>query len=209
MLALLVEQVEARLNELSGAGEHPNAVLSGTKLVTYWHHLIQSGTTSQQGRDGRELFLLANALDLLRIGRLGKVGDALAARFLAIEQACLDQQWSAARHLELFSPDHTSAAGPAITLAARKFNKMMEKVSKPEEGRGKSRKEKGGKGDSGWQNSEPWWNRRKGGGKGKSKEKEKDEHWSGRGGWKKNPWQKDWNKDKNKGKVEKEAEAEK
>lgn len=31
-----------------------------------------------------------------------------------------------------------------------------------------------------------------------SKEKEKEDHWSGRQGWKGNPWQKDRTKDKNK-----------
>ncbi|CAK9104456.1 unnamed protein product [Durusdinium trenchii] len=158
-LSLLIERIEARLNELSGAGER---------------------AFSQQSRDGRETYLLANVIDLLRVGRLAKLGDALAARWLAIEQASLDQQWSAARHLELYSPDQTSAAGPAITLAARKFSKTMERVTQPDEARGRVRKDKGGKGDGGWQDTEPWWKKRKGGKDGKKgKEKEKADPWSG------------------------------
>ena len=209
VLSLLIERIEARLNELSGAGESSDPVLTGTKVVTYWHTLIQSGAFSQQSRDGRETYLLANVIDLLRVGRLAKLGDALAARWLAIEQASLDQQWSAARHLELYSPDQTSAAGPAITLAARKFSKMMERVTQPDEARGRVRKDKGGKGDGGWQDAEPWWKKRKGGKDGKKgKEKEKADPWSGRGGWRKNQDQGWWKKDKNKGKGEKEKEGE-
>ncbi|CAK9061007.1 unnamed protein product [Durusdinium trenchii] len=102
VLELLITQIEQRLNELG---------------------------VSSQTRDGRELFLIANCIDLLRVGRLGRLGDALAARWLALEQAGLDQNWSAARHLEIFSPDHATAAGPAVTLAARKFSKLMEKVT--------------------------------------------------------------------------------
>ena len=172
VLSLLIERIEARLKELSGAGES-----SDRKVVTYWHTLIQSGAFSQQSRDGRETYLLANVIDLLRVGRLAKLGDALAARWLAIEQASLDQQWSAARHLELYSPDQTSAAGQAITLAARKFSKMMERVTQPDDdGKGRVRKGKGGKGDGGWHDAEPWWKKRKGGKDGKrGKEKEKAE----------------------------------
>ena len=68
-----------------------------TRCRTGWHSLTHSGGVSSQTRDGRELFLIANCIDLLRVGRLGRLGDALAARWLALEQAGLDQNWSAAR----------------------------------------------------------------------------------------------------------------
>ena len=84
---------------------------------------------NQQTRDGREMFLIANCVNLLRVGRLGRLGDALAARWFALEQAQLDQNWSAAKRLELYSPEHLTAAGPAITLAARKYSNLMDKVA--------------------------------------------------------------------------------
>ena len=98
VLELLISQIELRLNELGGAAEHENPVSQGTKVLTYWHTLTHSGGVNAQNRDGREMFLLANCMDLLRIGRLGRLGDALAARWLALEQAGLDQNWTAARH---------------------------------------------------------------------------------------------------------------
>ena len=53
-------------------------------------------------RDGRELYLLAVTLDMLRMGQLDRVADALASRFLAIQQAVLDGHWGAARYLEIY-----------------------------------------------------------------------------------------------------------
>ena len=193
VLALLVEQVEERLNELGTGGESSVPLLHGTKLVTYWHNLIQSNTVNQQSRDGRELYLLANCIDLLRVGRLARLGDALAARWLALEQASLDQGWSAARHLELYSPEHQTAAGSAVTLAARKFGRLMEKVTAADDKKGKGSNRPRGKGDQGWQRAEPWQEKNKGKGK---KGKPKENAWSGRGAWKNQQW--GWQKQGNK-----------
>ena len=193
VLALLVEQVEERLNELGTGGESSVPLLHGTKLVTYWHNLIQSNTVNQQSRDGRELYLLANCIDLLRVGRLARLGDALAARWLALEQASLDQGWSAARHLELYSPEHQTAAGSAVTLAARKFGRLMEKVTAVDDKKGKGSNRPRGKGDQGWQRAEPWQEKNKGKGK---KGKPKENAWSGRGAWKNQQW--GWQKQGNK-----------
>ena len=194
VLELLIAQIKLRLNELGGAAEHENPVLQGTRVLTYWHTLTHSGGVNAQNRDGREMFLLANCMDLLRIGRLGRLGDALAARWLALEQAGLDQNWTAARHLEIFSPDHTTAAGPAVTLAARKLSRLMDKVT-AKEGR-PPRGQKGGQGHIGRTRSEPWQDK---GGKGKGGKDAKDEKWSnwgGRGSWGKKQWKNPWQKPK-------------
>ena len=197
VLELLVEQVEMRLNELSGSGEHSNALMQGTKIVTYWHSLTQGGGVSQQTRDGRELFLIANCIDLLRVGRLGRLGDALAARWFALEQAQLDQGWSAAKHLELYSPEHLTAAGPAITLAARKYSKLMDKVAATDEKKTKSwGKGRKGQNAGGWQPADAWQAK---GGKGKGGKHQKDDQWGkwqqdGRGSWKKQNWPGNWKK---------------
>ena len=152
---------------------------------------------NQQTRDGREMFLIANCVDLLRVGRLGRLGDALAARWFALEQAQLDQNWSAAKHLELYSPEHLTAAGPAITLAARKYSKLMDKVAAADDHKprpwGKGRL---GKSACGWPQAGPWQEK---GGKGKGGKRQNDDKWDkwnkqGRGAWKKQPWQNSWKK---------------
>ena len=173
------------MNELGAGGESAVPLLHGTKLVTYWHNLIQSSTVSQQSRDGRELYLLANCIDLLRVGRLARLGDALAARWLALEQASLDQGSSAAKHLELYSPEHQTAAGSAVTLAARKFGRLMEKVTAADEKKGKGSNRPRGKGDQGWPRAVPWQEKSKGKGK---KGKPKENSWTGRGAWKNQQW---------------------
>ena len=197
VLELLVEQVEARLNELSGAGGNVNPLMQGTKIVTYWHSLTQGGGVNQQTRDGREMFLIANCVDLLRVGRLGRLGDALAARWFALEQAQLDQNWSAAKHLELYSPEHLTAAGPAITLAARKYSKLMDKVAAADDHKPRPwAKGRLGKSAGGWSQAGPWQEK---GGKGKGGKHQNDDKWDkwnkeGQGAWKKQPWQNSWKK---------------
>lgn len=193
VLELLITQIEQRLNELGGAAEHENPVSHGTKVLTYWHSLTHSGGVSSQTRDGRELFLIANCIDLLRVGRLGRLGDALAARWLALEQAGLDQNWSAARHLEIFSPDHATAAGPAVTLAARKFSKLMEKVTDQDS---RPRSNKGGKGDAGWGRPDRWQEKGKRGKGGKDGKEDRRQNWGGRGSPKKGQWSNWWQKPK-------------
>ena len=127
VLELLIGQVEAQLSELQGAGMTGGSILAGTKMVSFYHLMIKS-TVTPTSRDGRELFLLANLLDLLRQGELSRLGDAMSARFLALQQASLDQSWVAARHLEIFTPEVLTAAGAAVTLAARRHAKVVDRA---------------------------------------------------------------------------------
>eukprot|EP00438_Fugacium_kawagutii_P024163 Skav223372 [mRNA] locus=scaffold1536:202538:204418:+ [translate_table: standard] len=152
VLSLLIEQIETQLSELQGAEEHTGALVGGTKVVSYYHLLLRGSGVNPTSRDGRELFLLANLIDLLRGGSLDLVGDGMAARFLAIQQAVMDGQWTAARYLEIHNPEVMTAAGAALTLAARKHARIIDKakgVEAPPKQDGKWNSGKG-KGGSSW-----------------------------------------------------------
>ena len=89
MLRVLPNQIEENLAELQGADTSEASVLGGTKVVSYYHLLLKGNGLVPSSRDGRELYLLAVILDMLRLGlgMLDRVGDGLAARFLSIQQA--------------------------------------------------------------------------------------------------------------------------
>ena len=74
------------------------------------------------------MYTLGSALDLLRAGDLPRLGDALSARFIAIHQALIDQNWQTARHMELFPLEDSSAASASLVLASRKHQKLVERV---------------------------------------------------------------------------------
>ena len=140
----------------------------------------------------------AAALDLLRQGEVAKVGDTLAARFIALHQSMLDASWNTARHLELFPMEDASAAGPAAILATRKHAREVSKAQGilPLGGWGvSSGKGRGGKGRNDWSSFEP--NPDKGKDKGKAKK--------GKGKWNQgssSQWEKgqrDWEKTQDKG----------
>jgi hypothetical protein len=95
------------------------------------------------------MYTLAAAVDLLRRGDVARVGDALSARFIAIHQSLLDQNWGAARHMELFPLEDAAAATSSMVLATRKHSKLVDRVQ--------------GKGTTSWT---PWTSRNKGKGKG-------------------------------------------
>ena len=128
VLKLLIRQVEEQLSELQGADLGGNPLLGGTKMVAYYHLMIKGGGLQVGSRDGRELFLLANLIDLLRTGQLAILADGLASRFLALQQAQLDNGWGAARHLEMFTPEVQTAAGASMTLEARRHARLIEKA---------------------------------------------------------------------------------
>ena len=152
VLKLLIKQVEEQLSELQGADSGGGALLGGTKMVSYYHLMIKAGGLQVGGRDGRELFLLANLIDLLRMGKLALLGDGLASRFLAIQQAMIDNHWGAARHLEIYTPEVQTAAGASMTLEARRHARLIEKAQ--------GYKNQRGKGDSNyttnWQKGSSW-----------------------------------------------------
>ena len=179
VLRLLLDQVESQLSELQGAEGHQAALLGGTKLLTYFHLLVRGNGVQTTSRDGRELYLIAVLLDLLRSGQLERLADGLAARFLALQTAAMDGSWTAARHLEIFTPDQATAGGAAVTLAARKHAKVLEKVKGFDARQDNSR----GSWNRQWN---PWhWSGNADGNKGKGKKgkgsKSKSNPWSGKG----------------------------
>ena len=74
------------------------------------------------------MYTLAMTIDLLRKGELGRVGDSLSARFMALHQSLIDQSWATARHMELFPLEESTAASSALVLASRKHQRLVDKV---------------------------------------------------------------------------------
>ncbi len=116
------------------SGSH--VLTGGVKIASYFALHVR-GQFPQSQRELREMHSLAATMDLLRKGDVARVGDSLAARFMALHQALLDQGWSTAKHMELHSMDEANAASAALVLASRKHSRLVEKVQ--------------GKGQGGWQ----------------------------------------------------------
>eukprot|EP00435_Cladocopium_sp_Y103_P070020 s503_g34.t1 len=119
VLALLTSHVreimdQASLTELPAGSA---ALTGGVKIATYFALHVKPQFQSHQ-REMREMFSLAATMDLLRRGDVARVGDSLAARFMALHQALIDQNWSTARHMELHSMEDTSAGSSAPSWPA-------------------------------------------------------------------------------------------
>ena len=133
----------------------------------------------------RELYALAQAIDLLRSGRLPETADALASRFIAVHTALADGGGQVASTLELYPLEPVQAANTATLLQAQKHRRLIQKSQGitpsrwygPGNGKGKngSWSEKGKKGDS-----------PKGRGKGKGKGSKQDSSWGKKP--EANPW---------------------
>ena len=130
VLAMLVEHAKEQLDQSSLVGvpdgQEPK-VTQGVKLASYFQILLKAkmaGAMPQQ----REMHHLSICMDLLRQGKLSAVGDALAARFLCLHQSVLDGNWTAARHMELYPLEESSAAGASIILKTRKHAKLALKA---------------------------------------------------------------------------------
>lgn len=183
VLKMLTQHVQEQLEQAATTemGSGHDSLTGGVKILTYFALQIKPNYTTQM-REMREMFHLANVMDTLRRGEIAKVGDALAARFMAIHQSLLDQNWSTARFMEIFPLEESSAASSSMVLATRKHTKLVAKVqgfstggwSGPYRGRGK-----GGKG--GWyEKGDPKGEGKDGKGKGKKgkdKTKGKNETW--------------------------------
>ena len=150
ILALLIEHIKAQMEQDAAleVPEEQRRITSGVKVVSYFHQHIKT-TYASHLKELREMYTLAAAVDLLRRGDVARVGDALSARFIAIHQSLLDQNWGAARHMELFPLEDAAAATSSMVLATRKHSKLVDRVQ--------------GKGTTSWT---PWTSRNKGKGKG-------------------------------------------
>ena len=80
-------------------------------MTSYFNLMIRPYHQSTS-RDMKELHLLAVAIDELRGGRLGQLGDTLAARFLAIHTAVNEGHWRSAQFLETRVLQHLYCSRP-------------------------------------------------------------------------------------------------
>ena len=174
VLALLVDHAREQLDQSSMVGvpeREGGSVVEGVKLTSYFQILLKSklaGAMAQQ----REMYHLAVCMDLLRMGKLSSVGDALAARFLCLHQSVLDGNWSAARHMELYPLEDASAAGTSLILRTRRHAKLAAKAQGLEWSGYRGSYGRGKKGLSdGWQADGLETKGKKGKGKGKGRGK--------------------------------------
>ena len=129
VLSLLTEHIRMQMEQdaLTEVPKEGRQVTSGVKVVSYFNQHVKPSFLSHQ-KELREMYTLGSALDLLRAGDLPRLGDALSARFIAIHQALIDQNWQTARHMELFPLEDSSAASASLVLASRKHQKLVERV---------------------------------------------------------------------------------
>ena len=129
ILKMLTQHVQEQLEQAATteveAGQ--SSLIGGVKVLTYFALQIKPSFPTQM-REMREMYHLANVMDSLRRGEIAKVGDALAARFMAIHQSLLDQNWSTARFMEIFPLEESSAASSSMVLATRKHTKLVAKM---------------------------------------------------------------------------------
>ena len=188
MLRLLVQKAQEALDQGSLVEvdkQGGRLITEGVKICTYFNLHVRPHFSHQRGAM-RDLWLMAQVIDLIRAGDIGRSADMLAAHFLAAHQALVDQSWAQAKYLEVAIPEEQSATSAAILLEARKHAKASLKVETPDAwvpsgrwqrswfggGRGSSQSDKGkGKGKKGSKQKEKGgWHEREG--KGKSKWKE-------------------------------------
>ena len=182
VLELLVSHAREQLDQSASVGvgrEEDHYLTTGIKVMTYFQVLLKPKLGGSQALQ-REMHHLATAIDLLRQGRLGLLGDTLAARFLCLHQSILDGHWSAARHMEIFPMEEASAASTALLLKTRKHARLAAKALGADGGGnfwnnyGPGRK---GKGKQEWQGGDAR------DGKGKGKKGAKGKNKKGKPSW--------------------------
>ena len=134
VLQLLVGHAREQLDQAAkvnvGDMSHVDPTV-GVKLASYFSIIVRP-QLGQSMAQMREMHMLTQAMDLLRQGHLGLVGDVLAARFMSLHQSVLDGTWSSAKYLELLPLEDNSAAGPSVVMEARRHAKLAAKVSNPD-----------------------------------------------------------------------------
>eukprot|EP00435_Cladocopium_sp_Y103_P049693 s2122_g15.t1 len=157
-------------------------VTAGVKMTSYFNLMIRPYHPANALM--KELHHLSVCLDELRSGELGKLGDSLASRFLALHTAANEGSWRAAQFLEIHPLEPTSGAPASLLLEARKHGKLVTKAQGLEDWRRPQ------------QDGASWGSNAKGGGNSKGKSKGKGKDWSrqgkgdpsgqGKGAWGKN-----------------------
>lgn len=181
VLRLLIQHAKHALDQTSVVEtKEASDITCGVKMTSYFNLMIRPYHPNNNLM--KELNHLSVCLDELRAGELGKLGDSLASRFLALHTAANEGTWKAAQFLELHPLEATQGAPASLLLEARKHGRLVSKAQGGEEWR-RPRQE----GDS-WQGSG-----KGGGNKGKGRGKGKDwprpgkgeGNWQGRNSWNK------------------------
>ena len=186
VLKLLLTHARAQLDQTSKvslAAASDQDVTEGVKMSSYFAICVRPTLGTNLGQM-RELHHLSTAIDLLRQGNLTLLGDCLSSRFMAIHQAAVDGSWSAARHMELFPLEDTTAAASSVLLETRKHARLAAKVAGYDVSswKGAGRGKGGKKGKKGGWDGEEWKGGGKDGKKGKGGDRDK---WNKKGdAWK-------------------------
>ena len=185
VMEMLVRRAQEQLDQgaLLEDASASAPITQGVKLTTYFGLLIRPYHPGGSPLL-RELFALAQTIDLLRGGKLPQAADSLAARFMAVHTALSEGNWQVASQLELYPLEAIQSTSTATLLKAHKHRRLVLKSQgypqgwgwQTEEDKGGYQQEKGRKGDH------------KGKGKGRGKGKGKDANWSQGGKGEGNPW---------------------
>lgn len=185
VLRLLVQKAQTALDQSALVEVDPSlnsAITKGVKLVTYYQLHVRPHFNHARG-PMRDMYLMAQTLDLIRSGQIARAADHLAGHFLATHQSLMDQGWSQAKFLEVIEGEEMSATSASILLETRKHAKASLKAEMPDAWNPmRSRGWFGGDGKG-----KGWWQHDKG--KSKSKKgKGKDKHDKGKDLKGKNAW---------------------
>lgn len=183
LVKLAQEQLDkGSLLESEGSGP---SLVSGVKITTYFALLIRPFYAPGSPLL-RELYSLAQSIDLLRGGKLAEAADSLASRFIAVHTAMSDGGWGTASQLEMFPLEQTQSASTATMLRAQKHRKLVLKS----QGAWSGNKGWKGKGRGQWNYGGGQDDPGKGKGKHKGKKggKNKQDNQKGDNPWKDNQW---------------------
>ena len=186
VMEMLIRQAQTQLDQaslLETEGAEASLV-SGVKISTYFALLIRP-YHSPASPLLRELYALAQSIDLLRLGKLPETADALASRFVAVHTALTEGSWATASHLELYPLEPVASATTAMMLEAHKHRRLVMRSQGYSPGGGWW--SQGGRGKAGGNREKGKKGEVKGrGGRGKGKGNQK-EGWTG-GKGEQNPW---------------------
>ncbi|CAL1140246.1 unnamed protein product [Cladocopium goreaui] len=157
VLRMLVEHAKASLDQSALVETTKSGnVTEGVKMASYFNLLVRP----YHSATSRDMHHLAVCLDELRAGELGKLGDSLASRYLAIHTAVNEGTWRSAQYLELHPLEPTQGAPTALLLEAKKHGKLVNRSQTPgnEDWRRPRSEGEGGRGDGG-NNTGGGWNK--------------------------------------------------
>lgn len=127
VLQMLLNHARQVMDQSSGLTmASGSAVTHGVKLASYFNMMVRPYHASTS-RDMKEMHLLAVAIDELRAGDLGRLGDSLASRFVAIHTAVNEGNWKSAQFLEMHPLEAPLGAPSAVLLEAQKHGRLVNK----------------------------------------------------------------------------------